>query len=231
MNNKRFSSTAYIVTLAIFISFEIVLVMISNYINIGTVNINLALIPICIAAIILGPLAGFVVGIVNGLLTLISPSTIAIFMPLSPFGTVLVCLFKTALAGLISGFIYRALVKIKLKPVYAVTDTNSNVQSYVSNFKTRNLIAMIVSSLCVPIINTGLFSAGAFIFFQDFLNSGVGTSYPNTFMFLILAVIGWNFIIELGINIVVSPFIAKVALHYIKSDKISSDDTTGEKSE
>ncbi len=200
---SNFSSTKYIVTLAIFISFEIVLTMISNYINIGQVNINLALIPICVAAIMLGPLAGFIVGFINGILTLISPSTIAIFMPLSPFGTVLVCLFKTALAGLVCGLIFKLLMRIK-------------------NF--NSIASMVIASLCVPIVNTGLFSLGAITFFRDFLLSGVSEQFPNIWLFLILGVIGWNFIIEVVTTIVVSPFVAKILNYY----GVKSKDKKGE---
>lgn len=49
--------------------------LISNYITIGSVNITLSLIPIVIGAIVFGPLAGFILGLVNGVMVLLAPST------------------------------------------------------------------------------------------------------------------------------------------------------------
>ena len=114
---------------------EIVLQIIGNHVNIGPVNINLSLMPIVMGAVFFGPLSGLFLGLVNGIITILAPGTGA-FLAVSPFWTIVVCLLKTGLAGLISGLIYKV-------------------------FEKKHLIAGIVlASIIVPIINTGIFALG-----------------------------------------------------------------------
>ena len=88
--------------------------LISNYITFGSVNITLALIPIVIGAIIYGPLAGFLLGLVNGIMVLLAPST-SLFLSYNVFITILVCLLKTAIAGLFAGYLFKSLKKKHIK--------------------------------------------------------------------------------------------------------------------
>lgn len=177
---KQEFTTKKITGAAILSAVEIVFIVISNYITIGPVNLNLSLVPIALGAMLYGPLVGGFLGLINGAITLLSPSTIAVFMPINPWGTVIVCLLKTCLAGVISGFIFRL-------------------------FKKHTFAGSLVSSILVPIINTGLFTLGCYAFFQAWLESGTsGLGYGSSFMFLIYAVLGWNFIIEVAISLFLS---------------------------
>ena len=87
MKNIFKITTKTITGTALLTAVEIVLIVISNYTSIGPVNINLALVPIALSGMIFGPLSGMFIGLVNGVITILSPSTQAIFMPLSPFGS------------------------------------------------------------------------------------------------------------------------------------------------
>ena len=198
MKNVFKITTKTITGTALLTAVELVLIVISNYVAIGPVNINLALIPIALAGMIYGPLSGLFVGLVNGLVTILSPSTQAIFMPLAPFGTVLICLLKTGLAGFISGLIYIPF-RASINP------------------KTR-LGGSILASIIVPIINTGIFTIGCFTFFKGWLDSNA-SNYDNAFMFLILAVLGWNFIFEFSISLLLSPSINMLINYYEKRVK------------
>ncbi|MBP5408330.1 MAG: ECF transporter S component [Bacilli bacterium] len=128
--------------LSILIALAIALTFLSNYIPTGLVNINLVLIIIVIAACIYGPLGGMLIGFINGLITIIAPATIAFFIPVSPLGTILVCLLKTTVAGLVSGLVYKL-------------------------FKNRKFLGSLFASMVVPIINTGLFILGVLVFFMS----------------------------------------------------------------
>ena len=178
--NMKKITTRQIVITGLFLALEIIFQIIGNYLQFGPVNINLSLITIVLAAAICGPLSGAVVGFFNGLMALLSPSTLAIFMPISPVGTVFACLLKTTAAGAIAGLLFNML-------------KNKNT-----------FLGLVISSVLVPIINTGIFLIFCLIFFRPFLESGVGEQFPNIGAFLIFGVIGINFIFEIITTVVLS---------------------------
>lgn len=182
-------TTKQITGAAVLATIELVMIVISNYTAIGPVNLNLSLVPIAIGAMLYGPLAGLFLGLINGAITIVSPSTLGFFMPISPLGTVVVCLLKTSIAGLVCGLVFKA-------------------------FKKQRFVGALVSSLLVPIINTGLFIGGSFIFFQEWLEAGAKGYQGNPFLFLVIAVAGWNFLIELAIEVVLSPSVYTVVNYF-----------------
>ena len=193
MNEKI--TTKQIVGTGLLLALEIIFQIFGNYLQFGPVNINLSLVTIVIAAVLYGPLSGAILGFFNGLLALLSPSTLAIFMPISPAGTVIACLLKTTIAGLLAGLLFKL-------------------------FKNKNqVLGLIISSLIVPIVNTGLFSVCCLIFFRPFLESGVGEQFPNIGAFLIFGIIGWNFIFEIITTVVVSTIVGTILLKRNKEAK------------
>ena len=184
--NKRIT-TQQIVGTGLLLALEIIFQAIGNYLQFGPVSINLSLVAIVLAAVLYGPLSGAILGFFCGIIVLFSPSTIAIFMPVSPFGTVVACLLKTTLAGLLAGFVFKAL-------------------------KNKNqLLGIILASILVPVINTGIFSAICLIFFRPILAGGANDeSFASMITFLIVGFIGWNFLLELGTTVVVSTILGLV---------------------
>ena len=145
MKNKK--KIMFVAGNGILIALTIALSFLTNYADVTGVNFNLALVTIVIAACLYGPVSGLIMGLVNGALTIIAPATIAFFIPESLFGTILVCLLKTGIAGLVSGFVYKA-------------------------FKNKNVIvASLLAGLVVPFVNTGLFVLGTFIWFMNIYKS------------------------------------------------------------
>ena len=170
---------------AVLLAIEIVLQTIGNFITLGPISINLSLIPIALGAILYGPLAGALLGFINGLLVLFAPSTQAIFMAYAPLGTVITCLFKCTIAGFISGLVYKLIAK------------------------KNSLVATIIASLLVPIINTGLFIVGCYIFFSSWVIQG-SASFSNQFTFFLMGVLGWNFLFEFGVTSILSTTLARI---------------------
>jgi len=184
---KHFDTRAIVIT-GLLLALEIVLQTIGNYLQFGPVaNINLSLIPVVLAAVLCGPISGGILGFFNGLMALLSPATISFFMPVNPFGTVLVCLLKCTLAGIAAAYVFRLFVKLSKGKL--------NLQ----------IVGLAVVSALVPIINTGLFSVGALIFFQDILKASVNESMPNVWAVLIFGMIGINFIFEIITTVVITP--------------------------
>ena len=171
--------------IAIFICLVVVLQLFSNYVTFGPVSITLALIPIVVGSIIYGPMAGFILGAVCGVTIFFGPGTIALFWPYGIVKTFILCVLKTGLAGLISGLIYKLL-------------SNKN-----------NKLSVILSSISVPIINTGIFALGAFFLDKDLLLS-LAPSGQNILVFLLVGFIGFNFIIEFVVNSALSPVVLRL---------------------
>ena len=182
----RFFTTKNIAAIGVLTAIEITLQIIGNFITLGPVSINLCLIPIAIGAILYGPLAGAFLGAVNGVAVIFAPSTLAVFMPINPVATIIICLLKSTIAGFVSGLVFLL-------------------------FKNKNeTLGSILTSIILPIINTGLFAIGSLIFFRPFLDAVATNGFPNIFVALLLGVIGWNFIFELGTSTIVSPAISRI---------------------
>lgn len=171
--------------IAVFICLVVVLQLFSNYVTFGPVSITLALIPIVVGSIIYGPLAGFILGAVCGVIIFFGPGTIALFWPYGIIKTFILCILKTGLAGLGSGYIYKLL-------------NNKN-----------NKLAVVLSSISVPIINTGIFALGALFLYKDLLLS-LAPAGQNILVFLIVGFIGFNFIIEFVVNSSLSPVVLRL---------------------
>ena len=114
----------------------------------------------------------------------------SLFFSVSPIGTVLACLLKTTIAGIVAGLIM---------PL----------------FKKNTVLGSIVASATVPILNTGIFALFAIIFFKQNLEGLVVLNpelYPNVGVALLVGFIGFNFIIEIISTVILAPSIYKILL-------------------
>ena len=186
MNQKN--NTRNIVITGLLLALEIIFQILGNYFKIGLVNINLTLVTVVLAGVLCSPMSAAIVGFFNGLMALLAPDTLAIFMPINPYATVVICFAKCTVAGIVASYIYK-LISRKNK-----------------------FVALVTASALVPIINTGLFSLGALVFFRPFLESGVGEVFPNIGAFLIFGVIGVNFLVELASTVILAPTIGMILL-------------------
>ena len=142
----------------VMLALTIVLQVISTNIKFGTVEIALGLIPMILGACIYGPAAGCLLGSTLGLVIMLSPATLSAFMPVNPVATILLCILKTGLAGLCSGYMYRIL---KSK---------------------NNIVRVGIATLISPIINTGLFIVGVLLFFLE-VYGGVTYLFTTNLLF------------------------------------------------
>lgn len=189
-----------IATTGILTGIEIVLQIIGNYINPGFANINLSLIPIAIGAILYGPIVGGFLGLVCGVMVIISPSTMQFFMPVNPVATIMVCLLKTTAAGVIAGLVMKLFKEDK------------------------KIYGAILVSILVPVINTGIFALFAVLFFKEILKGMVDSSptiYANIGAALFIGMIGINFILEVISSVILTPSLYKIIDH-TETNKISN---------
>ena len=182
--NKNSLMIKKLVGLATLTALVIVLQLLSNNVQFGNISITLALIPIAVGAILYGPLAGLFLGMVMGGIVLTAESTQTWFMSVNPAATIILCLVKSGVAGLVSGLLFKLFAFIAKK------------QSSVNKKKALFAAGIIVAALVVPFTNTAIFIVGGVMFFSVY--------YPNLEA-AIAAVITTNFAIEFTISAVLSP--------------------------
>ena len=185
MNTNKFD-TKKLILLAFFTAIVIVLQFLGAFIKFGPFSISLVLLPIAVGAALTGVIAGAWLGLVFGFVVLLTGDA-APFMAIDPFGAVLLVLLKGALAGLCSGAVYKYFEIIN-----------------------KTAAAMIAAAVC-PIVNTGVFVIGSYVFFLPTITEwGAAAGYASAAAFIFLAMIGVNFLIELGINLILSPAIVRL---------------------
>ena len=185
------------VGLATLSAIVVVLQVFSNYIQFGPVSITLALIPIVIGAIVYGPKGGFVLGLFHGAIVCTAPATIGLFMPITVFGTVVVCLLKSSIAGLASGYVFIL-------------------------FKKYKLVSVVLASIVVPIVNTGLFTIACYTIFEPLITGFAEEAGLNFAYYFFFIFIGYNFIIEFVVNSVLSPVVLRIVTMYNIDEKFGS---------
>ena len=178
--DKKTFTTQSVAGLGILSAMVIVLQILGNFITFGTISINLAIFPIAVGAMLFGPLGGFLLGLLDGAIVLAAPSTINVFLAATPLATVMVCLTKTSIGGLLAGLAFRAL----------------NKRGYLKT-------AIMTASIIVPLVNTALFDVAALTVFKEvlFADKEVG----EAFGVLMTALIGVNFLLELSLNVALAP--------------------------
>lgn len=176
------TKTQKIVGIGLFTAIIVALQLLAASIKFGPFSITLVLAPIVIGAALYGIGAGAWLGLAFGVSVLISGDSAA-FMTINPAGTVATVLLKGVLAGLVAGLIYKALE---------------------SKNKT---VAVVLAGIACPIVNTGIFLAGCYLFFQEWLVSVFGTT---GFATVVTGLVSVNFAVELGINMVLASVIVRV---------------------
>ena len=173
------------VGIAVLMALVVVMQFITSAIPpIGGFSISLVLIPIVIGATLFGPEAGAILGATFGVVVTancISGADVggSMVFQANPALCILVVLGKGILAGLASGFVFRAL---KGKSAYT---------------------AMLVAAIVCPIVNTGVFIACMFAFFIDVLQSWAEGA--DVVGYVITGLVLANFVPELIINIIFTP--------------------------
>ena len=172
-----------LVGVALFTAIVVVLQYLGSFIKFGPFSISLVLVPIVIGAALYGRTAGAWLGFVFSVVVLLQPDT-SLFYQANFVGTIVVVLLKGTLAGLLAGVVYKALEK-------------KNVT-----------LAVIAAAFTCPVVNTGIFLLGSVIFFMDTIRTWAAGS--NVFVFMIVGLVGFNFLFELAVNMLLSPVIVRL---------------------
>ena len=199
MNTAKTSSHEKVVKLvqtAFIAALIVVLQVITYFVKIGPFNMSFVLIPIVVGGLLLGPKTGAFLGGVFGLVVTILSATGVdaggfIVFTANPVMCVILCMLKGILAGFVPAVVYKSMNKNK-----------------------SNAASVWLASMLSPILNTGVFCIGMYIFFYDVLQSWAGGT--NVLIYTLTGLVGINFIIEFCLNLVLSPVITKLILHQRK---------------
>lgn len=184
MENKKFD-TKKLVGIGLLTAIVVVLQLISLGMRFGMFSITFVLIPIVVGSALYGWKAGAWLGFVFGVVVVLTDA--GAFLAVDVIGTIITCLLKGALAGTAAGLIYKAL------------------------HKKSDTLAVIMAAIATPIVNTGVFLLGCCIFFMDTVSEwAAGMGYESVGTYMILGLVGINFVIEFVINLVLNPVIVRL---------------------
>ena len=189
-NNK----TKKIVGLGVMTAIVVVLQLFASTIKLGMFSITLVLVPIIVGAALYGIGAGAFLGLAFGV-TVLASGDAGLFLGINVAGTVITVLAKGVLSGLAAGAVYKA-IESKNK-----------------------LAAAITAGVVAPVVNTGIFAVGCWLFFMPTIKEwATAAGNDNAGLFVLTGVIGLNFFVELAINLVLSTAIVRI-INIAKKEK------------
>ena len=197
MSNVK-KNTYRLTGLAILTAIIIVLQIFTTFVKFGPFSITLALIPMVVGAAMYGVGAGAYLGAVLGVIVTIMCITGgdvggAMVWAANPVLCAVMCVLKTAMAGLAAGLIYKAL-------------SGKN-----------KFVAVLLAAIASLIVNTGIFIIGMLVFFKDLLAVWAGGS--DLLTYIIVGLTGVNFLVELGVNVILTPVVVKIIDAVKKTNK------------
>ena len=157
-------------------------------IKIGTFSISTVLIPIVIGAATCGAWVAAWLGFVFGIAVLVSGDA-ALFLAANWWGTIITVLVKGAACGFAAGIVYRAVRNIS-----------------------NEYLAVTAAAIVCPIVNTGVFLLGCVLFFLDTVSQlAASMGWEGSIArFMLIAFVGVNFLVEMGINIFFTPIVVRL---------------------
>ena len=192
---KKRVNTRYITELGLFIGIILLMKLTGlSSIPVGPLVMTFTMIPIAVGAMLLGPLAGTILGTFYGFLSLYDAITgkslmTAAFFAVSPFMTVLLCIGTRTLVGYLTGLLFRVFQK----------------------FDRHRIWSYFAGGLLAPMLNTILFMGFIVLFFYhtEFVqNLAAKKGAVNPLMFVVL-VVGVQGLIEWATGLVIGGAVAK----------------------
>lgn len=185
MSNTQKTKT--IVLTAILTAIVVVLQFMGAFIHLGPFSVSLVLIPIAIGAATCGTAASTWLGLIFGLVVLLSGDA-APFYAVNALGAIITVILKGVACGFSAGIVYRIFSKY------------------------NRYAAAAASAFICPVVNTGVFLLGCQIFFLETIagwaaGAGFGEAVGQ---YMIFGLVGANFLFEFIFNIVLSPVIVRL---------------------
>lgn len=202
---ERKTNVRYMTELALLVAIVLVMKVTGlTSIPVGPLVMSFATVPIAVCAMLMGPLAGGILGMIYGFTSFYDAITgksvmTGIFFQLSPFHTFILCVGMRVLVGVCAGWLFRLFHKV---------DRSKTVSYF-------------LGGLCTPLLNTLFFMGYIVLVFygSDYVQERVATlGASGPLMFVILSV-GVQGLIEAIVGAVVGGALTKGVAHALKSDK------------
>ena len=189
---KEYSKVQKMVGTAVLAAIVVVLQTVASGIHVGPFTITLSLVPIIIGAIMFGELSGAILGAVFGIVVatavvLGADQGGAMMFSQNPVATILICLLKSTVAGFVAGLISHKIASKNL------------------------MLGVVLAAIAAPVCNTGIFVLGLSTIFNNLLHAWAeGSGFGNAFVYIIVGLVGLNFLIELLVDLVLAPVIVSI---------------------
>lgn len=190
MNNSK---TQKLVGTAILMAIVVILQLFASSFKIGPFTITLALVPIMIGAIVYGAAAGAALGAAFGVVVCWAVITGAdiggnLMFQQNAVVTVLVCILKSTVAGYVAGIVADVFTR-----------------------RGKITLGTVLAAILCPLINTSILCITMLIVFGELVATwAAGAGFGNNLSYIILGMVGLNFLVELAINIVFVPTITHI---------------------
>ncbi len=152
-------------------------------IPLGQFTISVSLAVIVLGAALFGFSGGAWLGGVSAVAILLNGDA-ALFYGFNFWLTIVVVMLKGILSGVAAAGVYKLLKKF------------------------NTYISVTVAAVVAPIVNTGIFFLGSILFFFPDIEAMAGGQ--NATIFVLVAFIGLNFVVELILNVVLAPVIVRL---------------------
>lgn len=106
---------------------------------------------------------------------------------------------------------YTALAATAASVAIALISCLISVVIYDTVKKDSKLGAVVIAGITAPVVNTGIFIIGSVLFFMPIINEwAAGAGVESAGVFMITGIVGFNFIFELAINLLLSTVIVRL---------------------
>lgn len=187
-------------TLVLYALFTAIIVLMTftplGYLRVGGIEITFLSIPVAIGAIMLGPVAGAVLGGIFGLSSFLQCFGLSAFgstlFNINPIFTFILCVIPRILMGYFSGLIFAQTKK-----------------------RTDSILPFGLAAIAAPVLNTVLFVGGLILLFgqSDYIQDMQGGSSVLQFM---VVFIGLNGLVEAAVGTVVGTAVSKAVYSFAK---------------
>ena len=185
VKEKRVKTQALAVG-AILTALVVVLQLMGSFVRFGPFSISLVLIPIVIGAAMSDWKIGGWLGLVFSVAVILSGDAMA-FFAIDVAGTIITVLAKGILCGISAGVVYKLFEK------------------------RSSYLAVALAAVVCPVVNTGIFLLGCrLFFFETIAQWGAAQGFVNAAEYMFLGLVGGNFLVELGVNIILAPVIYRI---------------------
>ena len=164
----------------------IVLQLFASAVKFGPFQVSLVLMPIVIGAAMCGKGVSAWLGFVFGMVVLLNGDAAA-FLAINAPGTVVTVLVKGTLCAFAAGLVYELVCR------------------------KNKTVAVMLSAVAAPVVNTGTFLIGCRLFFFETIKQWAsGAGFENPVMYMFVGLVGLNFVFETALNIVLCPVIVRI---------------------